>query len=116
MKHLAGISDISDHPWFSGTVADYRAAARRLSDQVLEWHGTQEERRFGTAQRSEAAAALGLASTHAQLAGDAFYHLRDRGLAECKKLGRGATDFYWNLTEAGLDVTREAFLAGDAGD
>ncbi len=112
--HVDGITNISDRPWYLGTAADYRAEVRRLAPRVLAWHGGTEARRFGWAQRHEAADALGLPSTHAQLAGDAYYLLRDQGHAVVKKRGPGATAWHWKLTEQGLEATRDLYLDGGA--
>jgi len=112
-RHVDGITDISDRPWYAGTAGDYRAEVQRLATRVLAWHGGNEGTRFGSAQRHEAAAALGYPSSHAQLAGDAYYHLRDQGYAVVQKKGPSATAWYWSLTDKGLDATASLYLDGD---
>ncbi len=112
-SHVDSITDISDRPWCAGTAADYRAEVKRLAPRVLAWHGGTERTRFGYAQRHEAAEALGYPSSHAQLAGDAYYHLRDQGYAAVEKKGRSATAWYWSLTDKGLDATADVYLNGD---
>lgn len=112
--HVDAITDISDRPWYAGTAAEYRAEVMALAPRVLAWHGAAERTRFGFAQRHEAAEGLGYPSSHAQLAGDAYYHLRDQGYAVVDKGGASATAWYWSLTDEGLDATVSLYLDGDA--
>ena len=111
--HVNTIKDISDRPWYAGSAADYRAEVVSLAERVLTWHGAEEETRFISVQRHEAAEALGYPGTHAQLAGDAYFHLRDNGLVKVEKTGPGKTDFHWVLTEKGMGATRALYLQGD---
>lgn len=111
--HVDGITDISNRPWYVGTAADYRAEVKRLAPRVLLWHGGGESTRFPPVQRHEAAEGLGYPSSHAQLAWDAYYHLRDLGLVTVEKLGQGMTDFFWSLTDKGLDDTTAAYFEGE---
>jgi hypothetical protein len=110
--HIDGIKDVSKLTWFDGTAADYRAEVKRLAPKLLEWHGSHEATRYGYVQRHTAAEALGYPATHAALAGEAYYHLRDLGQAEVDKRGTTAVDWYWKLSSKGLDATAKAYIAG----